>query len=76
MSLHERTVCGRTVKIHTSHDRPPIPSREVDWSAVTDDYEAWTDDEGHWTTTHPAGFGPTEEAAIADLLAEIEANEP
>lgn len=45
-------------KIHTNFDYPPIPDRQFDWSAVTDNY-----DEGH-----PVGFGQTEEEAIADLM--------
>jgi hypothetical protein len=27
------------VKVHTNHDYPPIPVRNMDWSAVTDDYD-------------------------------------
>jgi len=59
------------VKIHTNHDYPPIPVRCMDWSAVTDNYEAESDSEGWWST-HPVGRGPTEQAAIADLLEQIE----
>jgi len=41
----------------TSHEYPPIPVRQFDWSAVTKDYE-------------PGAFigrGATEQEAIADL---------
>jgi hypothetical protein len=45
----------------TSHDRPPVPSTAFDWSA-------WIDGREEWKT----GRGPTEAAAIRDLLEEIE----
>ena len=47
--------------IHTRYVFPPIPIRQFDWSAVTDDYEEQS----------PIGYGETEQAAIADLLAEL-----
>jgi hypothetical protein len=51
------------VKIRTEFIFPPIPSRQFDWTAIDDDtYEAGA----------PIGFGATEEAAIADLLEQIE----
>lgn len=59
------------IKIHTNFDYPPVPDRDMDWSAVTDDYEAECDSEGWWSH-HPVGRGPTEETAIQDLLNEIE----
>lgn len=46
--------------IRTSHDYPPIPLREYDWSAVFDGYEPG----------EPIGRGADESAAIADLLLE------
>jgi hypothetical protein len=49
-------------KIVTSHVFPPIPSRNFDWSVVTDNYEPGA----------PVGFGPTKQAAVADLLEQIE----
>lgn len=49
------------MKIRTSHDYPPIPIRDFDWSAVTDDYEPG----------HPIGRGPTEQAAIDDLKEQL-----
>jgi hypothetical protein len=51
-----------TPRVITSHVYPPIPSRNFDWSAVADGYEPGV----------PIGFGPTKEAAIADLLEQIE----
>jgi len=51
-------------KIKTSHDRPPIPDRSFDWSAVTDNYDL----------VRPIGHGATEAEAIADLKQQIEDN--
>lgn len=59
------------VKIHTSHVQPPIPIRDFDWSAVTDDYDADCDQDGFFSS-HPIGEGPTEQAAINDLLEKLE----
>lgn len=50
------------MKIQTSFVHPPVPDRSFDWSAVDDDtydYDA------------PIGQGPTEAAAITDLLQQI-----
>jgi hypothetical protein len=44
-------------KIVTSHDYPPIPSRNYDWSARYDNYDGGD----------PIGYGRTEAEAIADL---------
>lgn len=44
--------------IVTSYDYPPIPIRDWDWSAIRDGYEPGD----------PIGRGPTEKAAIDDLL--------
>ena len=43
--------------IITSHEKPPIPIRKYDWSAIWSDY-----DEGD-----PIGYGSTEEEAMEDL---------
>ena len=56
------------VKIHTHHDRPPVPSRQYDWSAVTDDYDG-AEDSGN---RHQIGRGATEQEAINDLLDQLE----
>lgn len=53
-------------RIITSHDTPPIPVRNFDWSAHTDDYDGA--DDSH----HPVGYGRTELEAIQDLLEIIE----
>ena len=51
------------MRIKTHFEYPPIPDRNFDWCAVDDDtYEPGC----------PIGWGPTEEAAIADLMQEIE----
>jgi hypothetical protein len=64
MAIHQI----KGIKIHTSFDYPPIPVRSMDWSAVTDDYDG-AEDSGN---RGQIGRGPTEEAAIADLLDQIE----
>ncbi len=50
-------------RIVTHFDYPPIPIRDFDWSAIDDDTY---DGEGC-----PIGRGPTEDAAIEDLLDKI-----
>lgn len=52
-------------KIVTSYVYPPIPWRQFDWCAFIDGEEE----------AGPYGWGPTEEDAIADLKAELEARE-
>lgn len=51
------------MKIVTSFVYPPIPSRAFDWCAY---------DESNYDLGSPTGYGPTPEAAIADLLEQIE----
>jgi hypothetical protein len=53
--------------IQTTHVKPPIGTRNYDWSAVLDDYDG-AEDAGD----QPSGWGPTEAEAIADLLEQIE----
>jgi hypothetical protein len=43
--------------IITSHDYPPIPIREYDWSAIREDYDAGD----------LIGYGRTEQEAIDNL---------
>ena len=43
---------------------PLLPTRGVDWAAVSDDYDGGE--------TEPVGRGATMEAAIADLLDQME----
>ena len=49
-------------KIITSYVFPPIPVRHTDWCACLDGHEEFG----------PYGWGPTEQAAIDDLRAEME----
>jgi hypothetical protein len=51
--------------IKTSHDMPPIPISDYDWSACRED----------WDEGQPIGHGKTEEEAIKDLLQQEEDNE-
>ncbi len=46
------------MNVLTHYIAPPVPTRVYDWMAVSDDF-----DEGD-----PTGYGPTELAAIADLM--------
>jgi hypothetical protein len=50
------------LKIRTSFDNPPIPLRDFDWSAVTDNYDGGD----------PIGRGRTEFMAIFDLLKQLD----
>jgi hypothetical protein len=52
-------------KIRTSYWAKPIPLRQFDWDAVTDDYEPG----------HPIGYGRTEPEAIADLMEQLTEND-
>jgi len=63
------------MKILTSYDFPPIPIRDMDWSAVTDNYDADCDQDGFFSND-PVGHGRTEAEAIADLLQQIEDRKP
>jgi hypothetical protein len=49
-------------KIRTKYWAKPIPTRQCDWSAVTDNYEPG----------HPIGYGPTESEAVEDLRSQLE----
>jgi len=54
------------MKIKTEYWPKPIPNRNFDWCAYDDaSYEAGC----------PLGHGPTKEAAIADLLEQLEDRE-
>lgn len=60
------------IKVRTHHEYPPIPVRDMDWSAVTDDYDiSGTDQDGPYSND-PVGYGATEQEAIADLLEQLE----
>lgn len=54
------------VKVVTNYDYPPIPIRNCDWSAATDNYDGAED--GHC----PIGRGRTELDAVTDLLEQLE----
>lgn len=54
-------------KICTEYWPKPIPLRQFDWIAVTDDYD-WAPD----ARPMPVGYGRTEAEAIADLQAQID----
>lgn len=54
---------------------PPIPLRNFDWSAVTDDYDGADIDE-NTSSRDPIGWGATEAEAIADLKQQLSENEP
>lgn len=61
----------RVPRIITHYDPPPIPTTRFDWSAVDDNtYDGAPDSHS------PIGHGPTQEAAIADLMEQIEEMEP
>lgn len=47
-------------KIHTTHVRPPVPSRQYNWQAIFDGYEPGDS----------IGTGATEQEAIDWLIAE------
>lgn len=60
------------LKISTNFDYPPIPVRDMDWSAVDDStYDCDCDQDGFFSTC-PIGHGATEQEAIDDLLEQIE----
>lgn len=48
--------------IRTHYEFPPIPERNFDWIATTDDYEPG----------HPYGHGRTEQEAIDDLREQLD----
>lgn len=57
--------CKCRVNIRVVYVAPPIPTNSHDWCAINDDtYEGYA--------TDPIGYGPTADAAIADLMQQIE----
>ena len=52
-------------KITVEHVYPPIPVRDYDWCAYEGDYDLG----------QRVGYGATREAAIADLMVQIEEEE-
>ena len=68
MAIH--TING--IKVRTTHEFPPIPVRDMDWSAVDDDtYDVDCDQDGFFSNC-PVGRGATEQEAIDDLMAQME----
>jgi hypothetical protein len=61
LRYHQETIKMSGYTIHCTYV-PLLPVRHVDWSAVTDDYEP----------PQPVGRGATMEAAIQDLLEQLE----
>lgn len=56
------------MKIVTHYDPPPIPIRDCDWTATTDNYDPGEPNgEGGYTGGSRIGHGKTEAEAIADL---------
>lgn len=60
---------SRRLTIHTTHVYPPIPTRNMDWSATTDNYEPGSG------PNSLIGHGPTEADAVYDLFIQIESLE-
>ncbi len=56
-------------KIVTHYWAKPIPDRQFDWSAVTDNYEGG---DGYEERGGPIGYGRTEAEAINDLMLQLE----
>ena len=55
------------MKIETEYWRKPVPTDKFDWQAIdADTYEGGA----------PQGFGATEQAAITDLLEQLEESSP
>lgn len=55
-------------KIITAYWPKPIPMRQFDWTAVTDNYDGAEDS----STRGRIGYGRTEAEAIADLREQLE----
>lgn len=58
---------GHAKPIETEHVYPPIPERCCDWSAIFP-----TEYDGAPDSHSPIGRGPTEQAAIDDLIEQVE----
>ena len=55
--------CIDGINVRTTHEFPPIPQRQFDWSAINDDtYDG---------LGSPIGFGKTEQDAINDLFEQM-----
>ena len=59
------------MKIRTDFVYPPLPVRNMDWSAIDDDtYDVDCDENGFFSNC-PVGRGATEQAAIDDLMDQL-----
>jgi hypothetical protein len=63
------------ILLETNFDYPPIPCRNLDWSAIDGNsydasYEGEDEDGEHWSSG-PVGHGETEQEAIEDLLEQL-----
>ena len=61
----------REISLLTSFERPPIPVRHLDWSAIDDNTYDAEYVEGRWLQG-PHGYGPTELSAIYHLFDQLE----
>ena len=57
-------------QIDTIYERKAIPSRDFDWTAVTDNYDGAED-----AARSPTGHGTTETEAVADLESQLQDHE-
>jgi hypothetical protein len=56
------------------YDPKPIPIRDFDWVAIPDDFDAELVD-SVYRSSHPVGYGETEEVAIRDLQEQLQMRE-
>jgi len=61
------------MKIRTEYDPKPVPTSQFDWSAWDEDSYDGAPDAG--PRARLVGYGPTQDAAIADLLEQMEGYE-
>jgi hypothetical protein len=70
--LHTEPLCKHCMaQITTENVSPPIPDRQFDWQAVFADTYDGAEDAGR--EFRMIGTGPTEKAAIDDLISKLEA---
>lgn len=61
------------MKIIATYAPPPIADRNYDWSAIDDDTYDGADDS---RTRYQIGYGRSKEAAIADLMLQLDEARP
>ena len=62
--VHEIQVGQKTIRVRTHYEHPPIPLRDMDWTAIDDR-----------TFDGPGcviGYGATEQEAIDDLVEQLD----